>query len=127
MSSRDHRANTNEPARYQVVLRESVYQDAQAIGEYISRSHPLNGERYVLGLLTSLESLALLPNAHPRSSAFPDLEIRYLVIGSHRAFYRVIQSTRTVEVLSLIHAKRGLAASVEQIKSVLRGEFDPPP
>ena len=106
--------------RYRVDIREHALEEIEAIGAYIARRNPLNAERYTSDILDAIDGLASFPDAHPASKDLTGLGIRYAILGSHRIYFRVLESRRVVDVFCVVDARR----SARVIRAQLRSGFE---
>ncbi|MFN7975533.1 MAG: type II toxin-antitoxin system RelE/ParE family toxin [Acidobacteriota bacterium] len=83
--------------------------DLLEIQQYIARDAPEVADRVVDQLVDSIESLSALPlrGAIPRDARLRSLGFRFLLLGSHLVFSRVVRSE--VRVYRVLHGKRAYA------------------
>jgi toxin ParE1/3/4 len=99
--------------RYVLDIDEQVYEDLNAIAGFISRSNPLNAERYVQRIARAMQKLTALPKAHRVVAKTRGYEIRQLLVGSHRILFKVDDEASRVDILVVIHQRQDLRNQLE--------------
>ncbi len=94
--------------RYEVVVQPVAEAELEEAYRYIWKDSPERAMRWRMRLLVKAESLSQLPERcplAPENDAFPE-EIRYLVFGSYRLLFTILETKREVHVVHIRHGKR---------------------
>ncbi|MBI5367378.1 MAG: type II toxin-antitoxin system RelE/ParE family toxin [Planctomycetes bacterium] len=94
---------------YRVRILRRALADLAAIRDYIAQDAPNTAQRYVEGLLQTVEGLSLLPErgAIPHDARLRRLGFRFLTQGPYLIFYKVRGSN--VRVYRVLHGRRAYA------------------
>lgn len=94
--------------RYRVIFRPKARDEALAAADYIAlHGSPESARRWYEGLEAAIASLESMPAAcgyARESEAFPGVELRQLIYGSHRLIFEIRK--REVHILRVRHAAR---------------------
>jgi plasmid stabilization system protein ParE len=80
--------------------------DFQAIFTYLEEIDPHAAEKHGKSILDHIELLRTFPRIGPRYKKRPRGEIREILCGKYRIFYRVHERSRYVEILRIFHGSR---------------------
>lgn len=96
------------PDIYQVILSPQAFDDLNAILEYIKQDSPQNASRVIDRLQRTAESLTELPHRYKthRNRRRPELVIRAMPVPPFVIYYRVVEESSTVHVLTMRHGPR---------------------
>lgn len=92
---------------YQIVFTEVASDDLESIVRFIARDNPVAAERFGNKLRECVYPLAQFPQLGRVMPEKGDENIREIVLGSYRIFYRTKHEHRLIEVLRYWHAARG--------------------
>jgi len=92
--------------RYQVRILRRAEDDLRELHSYVSREAPRTAARLLETLLLAIESLAEMPlrGAVPRDPALAQRGFRFLPVGQHLVFYKVLR--RQVRVHRVLRGRR---------------------
>jgi plasmid stabilization system protein ParE len=94
--------------RYRVIITGPAMRDGQAAADWIARRSPLNAQRWFDALLDKIDTLDMMPTAHPvaRDAGFFDTRepVRQMTFGNYRVLFELRDDT--VFVLRVLHAAR---------------------
>jgi len=93
---------------YKIVFTEVAFADLESIVRFIARDNPAAAERFGDKLRECVFPLAQFPQLGRVMPEQDDENIREIVLGSYRIFYRTKHEQRLVEILRYWHAARGV-------------------
>ena len=82
--------------------------DLKGIFEYISEDNPTAAHHFVSGLIAAIENLAEFPKSGRVVPEFREDTIRELIHRPYRLVYRLDETAKSLEVVRLWHAARGI-------------------
>jgi plasmid stabilization system protein ParE len=91
---------------YQVVWAEPALADLQAIISYVARQSQAGAERVRSSILNHVDILGSFPLIGPVYPRDRRGRAREIVCGQYRIFYRVDESAKRVEILTVWHGAR---------------------
>lgn len=91
---------------YKVDFRDSFIEDLGAIVRAIAAENSEAAGHLGELIVAAGESLEFFPHRHPRVRNRPSLR-RFIVAQHYKVFYRIRESTRTVEILRCWDGRRG--------------------
>jgi len=91
---------------YQVIWTESASDDLESIVTQLAQVNPAAAERIGNAILKHVEVLRAFPRIGPRYAKDPHRGIREILCGKYRIFYRVIEKSQSVEILTVWHGAR---------------------
>lgn len=96
----------SSPRQYRVIVSDVAREELDAAVAYIEIDSPMNAERLLVRVLSSMEGLAAFPRAHPIApdSLEVEGEIRHITESPLRIIYEVRE--QLVFVHHVRHAKR---------------------
>lgn len=89
-----------------VVWTEPAVADLQSIMDHIAADNPTAAIGVVNQIIQRVELLANTPRMGKRYIKYTEFEIREIVSGKYRVFYRLHDDSR-VEILAIWHSARG--------------------
>lgn len=92
---------------YEITWTEPAVADLEAIVRYLARRSQNAAETVRSSILDHVETLARFPFIGPVYEPARSGRIREIVCQSYRIFYRVNESLRRVEILTVWHSARG--------------------
>jgi len=92
---------------YKIIFSEPSIDDLENIGRFIARDNPQAAAQFGAKLIQSVRHLASFPRLGRVVPEKNDENIREIIFKSHRIFYRVTDTTRTVEIARFWHDARG--------------------
>jgi toxin ParE1/3/4 len=92
---------------YEIAWTEPAAVDLEAIVRYLARRSQSAAESVRAAILSHVETLARFPFIGPVYEPARSGRIREIVCQSYRIFYRVHETLRRVEILTIWHAARG--------------------
>ena len=92
---------------HEIVWSEPALADLEAIVRYLARRSQNAAESVRTAILRHVETLARFPSIGPVYSPDRSGRTREIVCKSYRIFYRVNETARRVEILTIWHAARG--------------------
>lgn len=96
---------TKPKARYGIVWRPAAEADLDDIVDYIARDNPIRATQFGQALRDKVLPLAQHPELGRTGRPGLPLFLRELVVHRHYiVFYRVLDESRTVEILRVKHA-----------------------
>ncbi|MGA2177084.1 MAG: type II toxin-antitoxin system RelE/ParE family toxin [Verrucomicrobiota bacterium] len=90
-----------------IVWTEPALGDLEEIVTYISRDNPPAGARIGASIVEHVEILSSFPYIGPTYPRGASGRTREIVCGNYRIFYRVNESSKTAEILTVWHGARG--------------------
>ena len=102
---------------YRVELMDTAEECLLDIGEYIALDNPVRAISFIDEIVVALKkTLSLFPFAGSLYDGIENNEtIRTFVHGNYTSYYRVNESTQTVEVLFVFNGKREITDFLEGI------------
>ena len=96
------------PAHYQVRMLPEASGNLIAIHEHIEKDSPQNATAVARMLIDAIDSLEQFPHRYKvhRSATDPDLVVRSMPVPPFIVYYRVDESDRVVEVMTVRHGSR---------------------
>jgi addiction module RelE/StbE family toxin len=91
---------------YQIVWTQPALADVDAITDYIARRNPSAAEKMRATILEHVEILGTFPLIGPVYPRDRRGLIREIVCKKYRIFYRVIEASKRVEILTVWHGSR---------------------
>jgi len=97
---------------YTVIIQSRAERDIEEAFDYIYDKAPDAALKWYLGLKSNVESLANMPNRCPVAPESNKLgcELRQLIhgkrIGRYRIVFRIIESNRVVDIVTVRHGAR---------------------
>jgi len=91
---------------FELIWTEPAVTDLEAVIRYVSARSPVAAEALRLEILNSVEVLVRFPWIGPAYEHDPAGRAREIACGSYRIFYRVQDSQRRIEILSVWHGSR---------------------
>ncbi len=94
--------------RYSVKVMPEASTDLTGIFDYIEPESPQNAPSVIETLFTAVDSLDHLPHRYKvhRSNRNPDRVVRSMVVAPFIVYYRIFESQRIVEILTIRHGAR---------------------
>ena len=92
---------------FQVVWTDPALADLREIVVYISRDNPMAADRVGNEIVDHVETLRTFPLIGPTYPRGKHGDVREIICGKYRIFYRVSQSRKVVEILTVWHGARG--------------------
>lgn len=92
---------------FEVIWTEPAASDLQSIIEYISQNNPTAAVRVAGDTIQRAEMLSITPLMGKRFPKVPDMQIREIVAGKYRIFYRVYEDEQRLEIMTIWHSARG--------------------
>lgn len=92
---------------YRTVWAEQALSDLREISEFISRRDPQAAIRLGEAIFARVEKLPEFPFMGRMVPEVGRSNLREIIYGSYRIFYRVIERIGAIEVLRVWHAARG--------------------
>jgi toxin ParE1/3/4 len=89
---------------FQVAWTDEASRNLQSILDYIAQDNQEAAERAVDSIIARVNKLGAMPFMGAPYSRDP--RVREFLIGNYRVLYRVLEQSRTVEVLMVWHAAR---------------------
>jgi plasmid stabilization system protein ParE len=105
--------------RYEVIVTPEAEASIIAAFQYIYQRAPMNAERWLKKLYSSIGTLETFPRrcAFARECEYFEEELRQLIFKSHRVVFRVDEEESKVWVLYFVHGRQravGEAAEPEE-------------
>jgi plasmid stabilization system protein ParE len=96
------------PARYRVHVMPEASADLRRAFEYIEQDSPQNAASVLSELFAAIDSLELLPHRYKvhRTNRNADRVVRSMPVLPCIIYYRVLESERIIEVLTVRHGAR---------------------
>ena len=93
---------------YRVIVSPEAFDDLDSIFEYIKQHSPQNAAATIDRLWKAAQSLATFPHRFKvyRHSRRPELVIRAMSVRPFAIYYRVVEESSTVRVLTVRHGAR---------------------
>ncbi|MEX0703331.1 MAG: type II toxin-antitoxin system RelE/ParE family toxin [Planctomycetales bacterium] len=91
---------------YEVVWTEPAMADLRAISDYIAERNPAAAVRTIAAILERVDLLQRVPFMGPIYPRGSQGRVREIVSGKYRIFYRVIEDSSRVEILTVWHGAR---------------------
>jgi plasmid stabilization system protein ParE len=100
---------------YHVSISSDAWTDVFAIHDYIAKHSRQNAWRMVERILDTMQSLASAPQRKIRAHGHATLRspVRSVPVGEYLVFFRVIEDTRTVQVMAVRHGGRLIPRRLE--------------
>jgi toxin ParE1/3/4 len=92
---------------FKVDWTEPALGDLREIVEYICKDDPSAAERAGGAIIDHVETLRTFPFIEPTYPRGSRGDIREIVCGNYRIFYRASEQRRLVEILTIWHGARG--------------------
>jgi toxin ParE1/3/4 len=92
---------------YEIAWTEPAVADLEAMVRYLARRSQNAAESVRAAILSHVEALARFPFIGPVYAPARSGRIHEIVCLSYRIFYRVNETVRRVEILTIWHAARG--------------------
>lgn len=96
------------PDRFRVTITPRAADDLSAICAFIERDSPQNASAVAEKLLSAIDSLDLLPNRYKvhGSRHDPARAVHAMPVPPFIIYYRVVESRRSVQILTILHGHR---------------------
>ena len=91
---------------YSIVWTDPALADFEAAVRYVLERNPPAAEALRLAVLDHVDLLARLPFIGPRYERDQTGRAREIVCGTYRIFYRVNETEKKVEILTIWHSAR---------------------
>ena len=94
--------------KYEVIVTPEAEAAIISAFQYIDERSPMNAERWLRKLYSSIASLEMFPRrcAVARESEYFDEELRQLIFKSHRIVFRIDEEKRIVWILYFRHGRQ---------------------
>jgi plasmid stabilization system protein ParE len=94
--------------KYEVVISPRAEDAIRSAFRYIAERAPMNAERWLHGLYSSISTLETFPKrcSLARENEYFDEELRQLIYKSHRVVFYIEEDIRIVRVVYFLHAKQ---------------------
>ena len=93
---------------YKVIWSPSAVRDLRDLASYIAESHPTAAKRFAQSVFKSVEHLADFPKSGRVVPELEDSMIREVIRKPCRVVYRVKSKERSIEIVRVWHAARGI-------------------
>lgn len=91
---------------FAVIWTERAAKDLAQLVARIALDKPKAADKFRIAVLTTVERIGLLPQLGGIYEQSPELGVREFTFPPYRIFYRVIDTNRTVEILTIWHGSR---------------------
>lgn len=88
--------------------------DLDAIAAYIAADSPAHAAAVVARMLVCAGELPRFPRSHRRVPELDADDVRERSVYNYRLIFRIRETTRTIEVLAVIHGARVLPGDVRE-------------
>lgn len=94
--------------QYRVILTPKAEANIISAFQYIDERSPLNAERWIRELYSSIASLENFPRrcALAREHEYFEGELRQLIFKSHRIVFEIKEGPKIVRVLYIVHGRQ---------------------
>jgi len=92
---------------FRTVWTEQAVADLREVSEFIAARNPQAARKLGEAILARVERLTDFPFMGRMVPEVGRNNLREIIYGSYRIFYRVIERTQSIEVLRVWHAARG--------------------
>jgi toxin ParE1/3/4 len=92
---------------YRTLWTEQAIEDLREISEFLARRNPQAALKFGAAIFARVERLPAFPFMGRMVPEIGRNNLREIIYGSYRIFYRVIEATRVIEILRVWHAARG--------------------
>jgi plasmid stabilization system protein ParE len=91
---------------FEITWTESASADLESIVNYLARISPDVAEKTANAVLNHIEVLRTFPRIGPRYAKDPHRQVREVLCGKYRIFYRLDEPRKLVEILTVWHGAR---------------------
>ncbi len=95
---------------YKVVIARPALTQIESHYEYIKSVSPQNGKTWLDGIFDAIDSLETMPErcSISKHSKYLGQTIRFYIYGKHIIDYRIDETQKQVQILSVWHSAKGL-------------------
>jgi toxin ParE1/3/4 len=91
---------------FEITWTETASDDLEAIVTYLAQTSPDAAEKTANAILEHVEVLRTFPRIGPRYAKDPRRQVREVLCGRYRIFYRLNEQLKLVEILTVWHGAR---------------------
>ena len=91
---------------FKIIWTERALADLEAIRDYIAAANPEAAERIGWDIIRHAELLGNFPHIGPTYPRGSKGTTREIISGNYRIFYRVIEASNVVQILTIWHGAR---------------------
>jgi plasmid stabilization system protein ParE len=91
---------------FEITWTEAASADLESIVDNLAQSSPDRAEKTANAILNHVEVLRTFPRIGPRYAKDPRRQVREVLCGKYRIFYRLNEPMKLVEILTVWHGAR---------------------
>jgi toxin ParE1/3/4 len=91
---------------FEISWTESASADLESIVDHLARISPDVAEKTADAILSHIEVLRTFPRIGPRYAKDPQGQVREVLCGKYRIFYRLNEPRKEVQILTVWHGAR---------------------
>jgi toxin ParE1/3/4 len=91
---------------FEISWTEAASADLESIVNHLTRISPDVAEKTANAILNHVEVLRTFPRIGPRYAKDPHRQVREVLCGKYRIFYRLNEQNKSVEILTVWHGAR---------------------
>jgi len=96
----------------QIRWTEKASSDLENIHTFISKDSPIYANQFIEALLNATGFLVKTPNCGRKVPELENYGFRELIYKGYRIVYRVINNSKDIEVLAIVHSSRDLNSNM---------------